>query len=1439
MSIQKNALSQDEQFPFGGHIESLTFYLASDRDFKQQSSVEVTNTNTFRGNIPVADGLSDLRMGTTDTNMRCRTCRNKKVKCPGHMGLITLNSFIKHPLASLSNNNIIANWLNIVCLRCGNLLFQNNPMTTNPKGIFKALVDKSKSLAHCPFCNEPRGKIVSDKEHGMTLFEEFKDKTKIGSKKNPISNDLIAKIFNSLSPEQVSALTSSTYSHPRNFMISALPVMSVVARPDNRSTLGTNKNLNPLTKELTKVLAFNQNISFTQDTTEDKNEQVQKLELSVYNFIRGSPASKKNDTNTSSIAELLAGKQGRFRGNLLGKRVLLICRSVVVGTTNLKLTEIGIPYKIAEKVLIPVTVRTYNYNEINAIFLSKTYPRCVKLVKGINNKMYDMNFIPDDYILQLGDIVYRQWMDGDPTLFGRQPSLLYSSMSGHTIKVDKDSEAEKMNPANCILYNADFDGDQMTATIPSSVAARAEIFLSSTLQWAVSFQNLGMNPGCFQDTLAIIADMTKYKKPYINRFHAMKLMCTILDQDFTIDDKLKNGYDFTSMLIPENINMVKRSPKFYNEKLLPFLQYYDDKDLEVNIIRGKHISGILDKNTCGQGIRASLFHLINTQYGPQVAYDIIHKFQKLTNIFAIYEGGYTVSTKDIKILEEDERKIKIATQKILNDADQVIRNLNDFKIIPPIGENIKDYFEQLMFNALQPGDDYLSAIFNSIGESFGSNGLFKLIFYGSKGALPNALSINCSLGLQTIGGLRPPTNFGEHRTNIFHQKFDLGPVANGFIKQPYREGLSPQSLIPAAQNGRNGLIRIAMSTSKSGAENRNCVKNLESSIIDHLFRVSSNKVIIQHLYGETGYDLRTLEQCTIPTIMISKSDLEKYNMTSVYPDSKLVSQEFETIKDDRSLFREILMTTTKNNPGRTFMTNKIFLPVNIENMIHDMKFNDLYTNQNAKDNDPDEIIELVNDLCKNMGYMYMNKYKEKNKAHIPTYIQHATTLLKIYTRAQLSTYNIKRLDISTNMLKILIATIREKLKLSLMSPGTCVGVLSGQCVSEPTVQEVIDSKHTVGLGGGFKTDTMERYKEIIGVKPLQSMQNPTMRLAVKPPFCYDKIKVRSITNKIEMMSFGQFVKSDQILIESQFGQPIHPDIKDVDKEVYDEFMFINQNMKIDTDLSPCVIRFEIDHNELNLKSLILGNIILILRTTFKKKAFIMVSSENRDPIIVKFYVKNNVIEKSGADIQRILDALTKLRDEIFSTIVTGIKGIIRTNIISVNEFVENENGELIQESKFFIETLGSNLIEAYKIPEIDPYASYTDSIQDIYEIFGIQKARDAICIELQNTMNQILHTHTSIYADLMTCLGMPTNIEKGGMSARERNNILSRAAFKFPLHVLTEAALNGMTDPISDTSAPLLIGRPPKIGSCYSDFVIDPNFALRKEVDINSNIDIL
>jgi DNA-directed RNA polymerase subunit beta' len=276
----------------------------------------------------------------------------------------------------------------------------------------------------------------------------------------------------------------------------------------------------------------------------------------IDNGKRGQPVSISGNHKLKSLSDMLRGKQGRFRQNLLGKRVDYSGRSVIVIGPELKLHQCGLPRRMALELFKPFVMR-----RLIEQGLAHNIKSARRLVEKAKPEVYDI----------LEDVVKER-----PVLLNRAPTLHRLSIQAFE-PVLVDGSAIQIHPLVCSAFNADFDGDQMAVHIPLSKAAvrgaRAvmlsihNMLLPSSGEPVVT-PTLDMVLGCYY--LTTIKPGTKGEDTLIGSFEEAKLVYELghidLREEIEVRDRENGGGR-----IKTSVGRI-----IFNEVLPTELRFYND-----------------------------------------------------------------------------------------------------------------------------------------------------------------------------------------------------------------------------------------------------------------------------------------------------------------------------------------------------------------------------------------------------------------------------------------------------------------------------------------------------------------------------------------------------------------------------------------------------------------------------------------------------------------------------------------------------------------------------------------------------------------------------------------------------------------------------------------------------------------------------------------------
>ena len=502
----------------------------------------------------------------------------------------------------------------------------------------------------------------------------------------------------------------------------------------------------------------------------------------IDNGRHGRPVTGPSNRPLKSLSDMLKGKQGRFRQNLLGKRVDYSGRSVIVVGPDLKMDQCGLPKEMAIELFKPFVMK-----ELVKRGLSNNIKSARKLVERAKDEVWDV----------LEDVI-----DDHPVLLNRAPTLHRLGIQAFS-PVLVEGRALKLHPLVCTAYNADFDGDQMAVHLPLSEEARGEArklmlaaknLLKPSDGRPVVVPTQDMVLGSYYLTLAkegekgegkVFRDpmeaLMAYHEGDVTLHAAIKVRVskkveteTLNDTEFKTVTKIVEttpGRIIFNEHIPQDLGFVDRSDP---EKAL---------DLEIGFKVGKSQLGqIIDK--C---IKI---------HGTETTAKVLDKIKAL---------GFKYSTKAAITVAVCDATIPPAKKEILAGADNKV-------------EEINDYFRNgFISNAerknavLDVWNDATTEVSKALTKNLDNyNPIYMMADSGARG------SINQIRQLAGMRGLIANTS---------------GETIEIPIRSNYREGLNILEYFISSRGARKGLADTALRTADSGYLTRRLVDVSQEVII--------------------------------------------------------------------------------------------------------------------------------------------------------------------------------------------------------------------------------------------------------------------------------------------------------------------------------------------------------------------------------------------------------------------------------------------------------------------------------------------------------------------------------------------------------------------------------------------------------------------------------
>ena len=517
----------------------------------------------------------------------------------------------------------------------------------------------------------------------------------------------------------------------------------------------------------------------------------------IDNGRRGRPVTGPGNRPLKSLSDMLKGKQGRFRQNLLGKRVDYSGRSVIVVGPELKFYQCGLPKKMALELFKPFVMDK---------LVKEGFAHNIKSAKSIVEKVK-----PEVWDV-LEDVI-----KSHPVLLNRAPTLHRLGIQAFE-PVLVEGKAIKLHPLVCTAYNADFDGDQMAVHVPLSVEAQAEArFLMLSVNnilapkdgTPITTPSQDMVLGCYYLTIeaqggekgtgTVFKDFNEMLLAYQNQtvqLHSLVKMRVVLEDGRSSIVESTVGRFIFNENIPQDLGFVDRSVD-------PF---------------GLEIDFIVDKKALGKIIDKCFRKHGNTETAVLLDHIKSLGFKYSTR------GGITVAVADMKIPEAKKGYITAAEEKVDKYEKAYRRGLiSDEERYERVIETWTETTEKVT-DALMAGLDRL-------------NNIYIMAHSGARGSKNQIRQLAGMRGLMANAS---------------------GKTVEVPVKSNFREGLSVMEYFTSSHGARKGLADTALRTADSGYLTRRLVDVSQDVIVREVdcgttettetFAIKDGNEVIEVLY---------------------------------------------------------------------------------------------------------------------------------------------------------------------------------------------------------------------------------------------------------------------------------------------------------------------------------------------------------------------------------------------------------------------------------------------------------------------------------------------------------------------------------------------------------------------------------------------------------------
>ncbi|KRY70126.1 DNA-directed RNA polymerase II subunit RPB1, partial [Trichinella pseudospiralis] len=1460
-------------------VKAIQFSILSPEECRAMSVCEILYPEINENGKPKLGGLMDPRQGVIDRRSRCQTCAGTIADCPGHFGHLELSKPVFH-VGFLPK---VLKVLRCVCFYCSRLLVdKNSPKVEaalsktkyNSRKRLTSIYDLCKVKRVCEGIEESPDQTTLDggevpeqngeedpdakpptgcgrfqpsyKRVGLEVIAEWKKTNdEMQEKKQSLSAERVLEILKGISDEDAITLGfHPKYSRPDWMIIQVLPVPPLSVRPAV-VTFGSARNQDDLTYKLADIIKANIQLRQNEQTGSATHIVAEDIRLLQYhvatlfdNEIPGLPkATHKSGRPLKSLKQRLKGKEGRIRGNLMGKRVDFSGRTVITPDPNLALDELGVPKTIAQNLTVPELVTPFNLDILQDLVNrgDSHYPGAKYIIRD-NGARIDLRYHPrlSDLHLQIGYTVERHMRDNDIVIFNRQPTLHKMSMMGHRVRVLPWSTF-RLNLSVTTPYNADFDGDEMNLHLPQSQEAKAEILeLCMIPRMILTPQANRPVMGIVQDTLTACRKLTK-RDVFIDRATMFDLVMLLpkwngkMPIPTIVKPKpLWTGKQLFSMIIPGNVNLVRTHSTHPDDEDNGPYKWISPGDTKVLIEHGQLLSGILCKKTLGASA-GSLMHIVTLELGCYTAASFYSDIQVVVNTWLLTEG-HSIGIGDTIADQATYLEIKDTIHRAKQDVIDVIERAHNDELEATPGNTLRDTFENSVNRILNDARDKTGA---SAQRSLSEFNNFKaMVVAGSKGSKINISQVIACVGQQNVEGKRIPFGF-RHRTLPHFIKDDYGPESRGFVENSYLAGLTPSEFFFHTMGGREGLIDTAVKTAETGYIQRRLIKAMESVMVayDGTVRNATGQ-LVQLRYGEDGLDGAMVEFQSLPSLKLSDEKFrEKYRLDltderllrKIFIESIAVDllasggvvaeleAEFEQLSEDRRIMRDIFPTGE----------DKVVLPCNLRRIVWNAQKIFRIDIREPCELHPLTVIKGVRSLSERLIIVKGDDPISKQAQH------NATLLFNCMLRSTLSSKRMaEEFKLNHEAFEWLLGEVETRFQLSQVQPGEMVGALSALSLGEPATQMTLNTFHYAGVSAKNVTLGVPRLKEIINVS--KSPKTPSLTIFLTGLAARDAEYCKDVLCRIEQTTLKKVALNTALYYDPD---PLNTVIQD-DQEWVSIFYEILPPLDLE-EISPWMLRIEVDQKRMTDKKMTMQSVAEKINQSFGDDLRVIYTDDNAERLVFRIRIAHG----RGSKFEE--ESVDRIEDDVFLRIIEsnlltdmtlqGIESISKVYMLlpssdDKKRFVINPEGEYQSVSEWILETDGTSLLKVLSDPSVDATRTYSNHICEIFEVLGIEAVRKAVEKEIKHVISfdgsYVNYRHLALLCDIMTAKGHLMAITRHGINRQEIGPLM-RCSFEETVDILMEAAAHAEEDLLLGVSESIMLGQLARLGTGSFDLLLD------------------
>jgi DNA-directed RNA polymerase II subunit RPB1 len=672
-------------------------------------------------------------------------------------------------------------------------------------------------------------------------------------------------------------------------------------------------------------------------------------------------------------------------------------------------------------------------------------------------------------------------------------------------------------------------------------------------------------------------------------------------------------------------------------------------------------------------------------------------------------------------------------------------------------------------------------------------------------------------------------------------------------------------------------------TSTTGYIQRRLIKGMEDLKVEYDMTVRNGKQrIIQFSYGDDGIDTIKVENQILPLVAMSldeiyahfhmpldnSSDTEESAVTAFTKTAyaKMKKEKTATTTKIRDLIdymiemRDLIIERVFNR-----LDNKgVQMPVSFTHIINNVQAQQQINQNSMVDITPLEAMDMISAGFRQLETLYYAPPTQLFKVMYYYYLSPKELLL------------VKRFNKSA--LSILISVINLQYKRSIVAPGEMVGMVSAQSIGEPTTQLTLNTFHSAGVASKSNaTRGVPRIEEILSLS--ENPKNPSITVCFKEDDESTPERVQEFIPMIEHTKLSEVVDTVEVCFDPDDLNTLVEQDRAVMTQYQDFEKLIEECVRdsvtaagagvpdvpgggpaassasstSSASKSKWIIRIKINPEAMLDKKLTMDDIHFAINNSYGNDVSCAFSDYNDDHLVFRLRMENIAQGKksgagggfgggggggaAGGHKQNPLDQsdhiymIKSFQDQLLNNIVLrGVKGIKKVMLRKIKNTLVRADGVYTKKDSWVLDTTGTNLVHMLGLDYIDAKRTVSNDIQEVYRVFGIEAARQAIYNELSEVFDDspINYHHVCLLCDRMTVSSSMISIFRHGINSDDIGPI-AKASFEETPEMFLKAARHAELDPMRGISANVMCGQEGYYGTSAFQVLVNMDEMMKQE----------